>query len=98
MSVDAKVMTVVSAIRQSIERSSGPGVSVNSHPNPFFLNVNGAFDLKDAALLVIQRLEDYEVAFKARIEASIKKTLDDAAAAAGSTESQPTGVSANVSS
>lgn len=73
MNVDAKIMTVVGAIKQSIETSSGPGVSVNSHPNPFFINVNGAFDLKSAALLVIQRLEEYEAAVKARIEKSIKE-------------------------
>lgn len=72
MSVDAKVMTVVGAIKQSIEQSSGPGVSVNSHPNPFFLNVNGALDLKHAAGLLLQRLEEYEAAIKAKIEKSIK--------------------------
>jgi len=72
MSVDAKVMTVVGAMRQSIEQSSGPGVSVNSHPNPFFLNVNGALDMKHAAVLIIQRLEEYEAAVKAKIEKSIK--------------------------
>jgi len=72
MSVDAKVMTVVGAMRQSIEQSSGPGVSVNSHPNPLFLNVNGALDMKHAAVLIIQRLEEYEAAVKAKIEKSIK--------------------------
>lgn len=72
MSVDAKIMTVVGAIKQSIEQSSGPGVSVNSHPNPFFLNVNGALDLKHAATLLLQRLEEYEAAIKAKIEKSIK--------------------------
>lgn len=72
MSVDAKVMTVVGAIKQSIEQSSGPGVSVNSHPNPFYLNVNGALDLKHAAVLLLQRLEEYEAALKVKIEKSIK--------------------------
>ena len=72
MSVDAKIMTVVGAIKQSIETSAGPGVSVNSHPNPFFINVNGAFDLKHAALLIVTRLEEYEAALKAKIEKSIK--------------------------
>ena len=67
MSVDAKIMTVVGAIKQSIETTAGPGVSVNSHPNPFFLNVNGALDLKHAALLIIQRLEEYEAAVKVKI-------------------------------
>ena len=40
--VNAKLMTVVSAIRQSIETSGSPGLSVNNHPNAFFLNVIGA--------------------------------------------------------
>lgn len=73
MSVDAKMMMVVGAIKQSIEQASGPGVSVNSHPNPFFLNVNGALDLKHAATLILQRLEEYEVAIKSKIDAAIKK-------------------------
>ena len=79
MSVDAKIMTVVGAIKQSIEQSGSPGVSVNSHPNPFFLNVNGALDLKDAATLIVQRLEEYEAALKARIEKSIKEAEAKAA-------------------
>jgi len=79
MSVDAKVMTVVSAIKQSIEHSAGPGVSVNSHPNPFFINVNGAIDLKNAAVLILQRLEEHEAAVKARIEAAIKRAEAEAA-------------------
>jgi len=70
--VDAKMMTVVGAIKQSIERSSGPGVSVNSHPNPFFLNVNGALDLKHAAEMILARLEEYEAAIKAKIEKEFK--------------------------
>lgn len=72
MSVDAKVMTVVSAIKQSLQTSAGPGSSINSHPNPFFLNVTGEINLKHAAELIIQRLEEYEVAVKAKIEKSIK--------------------------
>jgi hypothetical protein len=73
MSVDAKIMTVVSAIKQSLQTSGSPGSSVNSHPNPFFLNVTGEVNLKHAAELIIQRLEEYEAALKARIENSIKE-------------------------
>jgi hypothetical protein len=62
MSVDAKIMTVVSAIKQSLQQSGGPGSSVNSHPNPFFLNVTGEINLKHAAELIITRLEEYEAA------------------------------------
>lgn len=75
MSVDAKIMTVVGAIKQSIEQSAGPGVSVNGHPNPFFINVNGALDLKHAAELIIKRVEEYEAAIKAKIEKEIAKEL-----------------------
>jgi hypothetical protein len=73
MSVDAKVMTVVSAIKQSLQSSCGPGSSVNNHPNPFFLNVAGEMNLKHVAELVITRLEEYEAAIQAKIEKSIKE-------------------------
>ena len=73
MSVDAKIMTVVSAIKQSLQMSGGPGSSVNSHPNPFFLNVNGALDLKHAATLILTRLEEYEAALTLKIAKSIKE-------------------------
>jgi hypothetical protein len=82
MSVDAKIMTVVSAIKQSLQTSGGPGSSVNSHPNPFFLNVTGEINLKHAAELIIQRVEEYEAALKARIEKSIKETEAKVAAEA----------------
>ena len=72
MSTDAKLVTVVQAIKQSIETAAGPGVSVNAHPNPFFINVNGALDLKHAATLVLQRLEAYEADVRAKIERSIR--------------------------
>jgi len=72
MSVDAKIMTVVSAIKQSLQQAGGPGSSVNSLPNPFFLNVTGEINLKHMAELVIQRVEEYEAAVKAKIEKSIK--------------------------
>jgi cell shape-determining protein MreC len=73
MSVDAKIMTVVSAIRQSLQSSCGPGSSVNNHPNPFFLNVAGEMNLKHVAELVITRLEEYEAAIRAKMEKSIKE-------------------------
>ena len=73
MSVDAKVMTVVSAIKQSLQTSSSPGSSVNSHPNPFFLNVSGEVNLKHAAELIVQRLEEFEAAVRRKIEADAAK-------------------------
>ena len=73
MSVDAKIMTVVGAIKQSLQMSGGPGSSVNSHPNPFFMNVTGEINLKHMAELVIQRVDEHDAAVKQKIEAAIKK-------------------------
>ena len=76
MSVDVRIMTVVSAIKQSLQTSTGPGSSVNTHPNPFFINVTGEVNLKHAAELIIdrlERLEAYEAALKRKIEKSIKE-------------------------
>jgi hypothetical protein len=73
MSVDAKIMTVVSAIKQSLQTSGGPGSSVNSHPNPFFINVTGEVNLKHAAELIIQRIEEYEAALALKIAKSIRE-------------------------
>jgi hypothetical protein len=72
MSVDAKIMTVVSAVKQSLQMSGGPGSTVNSHPNPFFLNVTGEINLKHMAELVIQRVEEYEAALKAKFEKELR--------------------------
>lgn len=84
MSVDAKIMTVVAAIKQSLQTSAGPGSAVNSHPNPFFLNVSGEMNLKHAAELIIARLEEFEAAMakvKAKIEAEATKVVDEVKAA-----------------
>jgi hypothetical protein len=78
MSVDAKIMTVVSAIKQSLQMAGGPGSSVNTHPNPFFMNVTGEINLKHMAELVIARVEEYEAALKSKIEKSIKKAEEEA--------------------
>jgi hypothetical protein len=88
--VDAKLITVVGAIKQSIQQSAGPGSSVNSHPNPFFINVGGELNLKHMAELVIQRIEEYEAALKAKIEAAIKR--EEAEARAERDDRQETGV------
>jgi hypothetical protein len=78
--IDAKIMTVVSAIKQSLQMSGGPGSSVNSHPNPFFLNVTGEINLKHIAELVILRVEEYESAAKEKIEKALKAGFAKAAA------------------
>jgi hypothetical protein len=75
MSVDAKMMTVVSALKQSLQTSGSPGSSVNTHPNPFFMNVQGEMNLKHAAELIVQRLEDYEAAIKTKLEAAAKTSV-----------------------
>lgn len=69
--VNAKLMTVVSAIKQSIETSGSPGLSVNNHPNAFFLNVIGAIDLLKAAELVLTRLEGYDNSMRQRFDAEV---------------------------
>jgi methionine-rich copper-binding protein CopC len=74
MSVDAKVMTVIGAVKQSLQMSGGPGSSVNSHPNPFFLNVTGEINLKHMAELIVTRLEDYETALKSKLEKLAKES------------------------
>ena len=73
MSFDAKVMTVVSAIRQSLQTSASPGSSVNTHPNPFFINVQGEVNLKHAAELIIQRLQEYDEALRTKAELEIRR-------------------------
>lgn len=78
MSVDAKVMLIVSAIRQSLQMSGGPGSSVNNHPNPFFLNVTGEINLKHMAELIVLRVEEYDAAVKAKIDAAIRKAEAEA--------------------
>jgi hypothetical protein len=79
MSVDAKLLTVVNAIKQSLQMSGGPGSSVNTHPNPFFMNVTGEINLKHMAELVITRVEEHEALIKAKIEAAIQKAEAEAA-------------------
>jgi hypothetical protein len=79
MSVDAKLLIVVNAIKQSLQMSGGPGSSVNTHPNPFFMNVTGEINLKHMAELVVTRIEEHEALVKAKIEAAFKLAEADAA-------------------
>ena len=73
--VDAKLMTVVAAIKQSIETSGSPGLSVNDHPNKFFLNVIGSIDLLRAAEHVIRRLDDYNSGVQAKFERDVSTVM-----------------------
>lgn len=65
-SVDARIMLVVNAFKQAIQTSAQPGLAVNSHPNPFFLNVTGAIDLQTAAQYALDRIDQYEEAQRER--------------------------------
>jgi hypothetical protein len=82
MSVDAKMLTVVNAIKQSLQMSGGPGSSVNTHPNPFFMNVTGEINLKHMAELVVTRVEEYETLIKAKVEAALAAVKNAEAEAA----------------
>jgi hypothetical protein len=57
--VDAKLMCLVAALRHGIQTLNTPGLSVNVHPNPFFLHVIGELDLKHIAERVIKNLEEF---------------------------------------
>jgi hypothetical protein len=71
MSSDPKLIQGAMAIKQSIERSASPGLSVNTHPNALFLNVAGAIDLYAAADAAYRRFCEFEQAVKARFEAEV---------------------------
>lgn len=64
-SIDQRLMTVVNAFKQAIQTGVSPGLSVNTHPNAFFLHVNGEIDLKRAAELALERLDAYDDRVKA---------------------------------
>lgn len=59
--LDARTLAAIGAIRQAIQQSPEPGLSVNSHPNPFFLSVIGSLDLRKIAELVIERVDEVPV-------------------------------------
>ena len=62
--IDGRTLTVVNAIRASMQINAGPGSSINTHPNMFFLNVIGEVDLLKAAEQVIKSLTQYDAAQK----------------------------------
>ena len=68
MSVDAKLMCVVAALRHGIQTTNSPGLSVNTHPNPFFMHVIGELDLKHIAERVLKNIEQHEAQEKKRAE------------------------------
>jgi hypothetical protein len=69
MSTDAKLVCVIAAIRHGIQTNVSPGLSVNTHPNPFFLHVIGELDLKHIAERIVANLAQYYETEKKRLEA-----------------------------
>jgi hypothetical protein len=67
--VDAKLMCVVAALRHGIQTLNSPGLSINTHPNPFFLHVIGELDLKHIAERVIKNTEEFAKSEAKRVEA-----------------------------
>ena len=70
-----KAIAVAIALKQSIETSAQPGLSVNMHPNAFFLNVIGSIDLLRAAEHVIRRLDDYNSGVQAKFERDVSTVM-----------------------
>jgi hypothetical protein len=66
---DAKLMCLIAALRHGITTLYTPGLSVNTHPNPFFLMVNGEVDLKHIAERVLINLSLFDAQEKKRQEA-----------------------------
>ena len=66
--VDAKLMCVVAALRHGIQTLNSPGLSINTHPNPFFMHVIGELDLKHIAERVLKNIEQHEAQEQKRAE------------------------------
>lgn len=66
---DARLMCLIAAVRHGITTLYTPGLSVNTHPNPFFLMVNGEVDLKHIAERVLINLNLFDTQEKKRQEA-----------------------------
>lgn len=77
--VNAKTMAVVQALRHGITTLNSPGLSINNHPNPFFIHVIGELDLKHIAERVLKNLEQF-------YETEKKRTEADAATAASAVD------------
>jgi hypothetical protein len=76
-SISDEEMAVLGAIRQSFEMSAGAGSAVNANPNPFYIGLNGQFDLLRAAKAVVERLAAlHEVKAKAFAAQVAKEAAD----------------------
>jgi hypothetical protein len=74
-------MCIVAALRHGIQTLNSPGLSINTHPNPFFLHVIGELDLKHIAERVLKNVEEFAKTEAARILKEAKKEADAATAA-----------------
>ncbi|HWX29571.1 MAG TPA: hypothetical protein VNZ53_19265 [Steroidobacteraceae bacterium] len=76
--VTAREIAVVSALKHAIVTSGSPGLSVNTHPNAFFLNVIGEVDLLKGARAALAAADQYEkVAAKQAQQAEPAKAVAD---------------------
>lgn len=57
MSVSDEEMTVVRSIKQAFEMYASGGGAVQANSNPFFITVNGEFDLLKTSKLVLQNVD-----------------------------------------
>jgi hypothetical protein len=78
--IDAKLMCVVAALRHGIQTLNSPGLSINVHPNPFFMHVIGELDLKHIAERVIKNMEQYDTSEALReMEAAVAAAVAERA-------------------
>jgi hypothetical protein len=79
--VNAREMAVVGALKHAIVTSGSPGLSVNTHPNAFFLNVIGEVDLLKAARTALAAVDQFDknaaLAAKRTTEAEPAKAVSD---------------------
>jgi len=71
--IDAQLMCIVAALRHGIQTLNSPGLSLNTHPNPFFVHVIGELDLKHIAERVVKNLEQFEKSEAIRIAAAARE-------------------------
>lgn len=74
--VTAREMALVRGLKHAIVTGSAPGLSVNAHPNAFFLNVIGEVDLLRAAKAGLVELDQFDKEAAAR---AAKKEAETAA-------------------
>ncbi len=79
--LDPKVIAASDAIKQSLILNAGPGSAINTHPNHFFLFVQGEVDTYKAAERVVQRLEAMFGGEVQKLKAEVERLKEELAAA-----------------